>query len=140
MVVNADLAPTILDAARATAGRVQDGRSLLPLTRNPTLGTARPVLVEIAKGTGMLTTAIRTRRWLYAEHTAGARELYDMAADPQQLRSLHADPALAAVRARLARRLRVLRHCRGLVCRQPVAEPARAKRVRRRSGSRPRRN
>jgi arylsulfatase A-like enzyme len=118
MVVNADLAPTILDAARATAGRVQDGRSLLPLTRNPALGTRRPVLVEIAKGRRMLTTAIRTRGWLYARHSNGLTELYDMAADPQQLRSRHADPSLAAVRRRLARRLAALRHCAGVACRR----------------------
>jgi arylsulfatase A-like enzyme len=83
------------------------------------------VLVEVAKGTGMLTTAIRTRRWLYAEHASGATELYDMAADPQQLHSLHADPLLAGVRARLARRLSALRSCSGVTCRQTLAEPAR---------------
>lgn len=125
MVVNADLAPTILDAARATAGRVQDGRSLLPLTHDPAVSAERPVLVEIAKGAGMLTTAIRTRRWLYAEHATGASELYDMAVDPQQLRSLHADPVLAAVRRRLGTRLAALRACRGVTCRQALAEPAR---------------
>ncbi|HEX2160564.1 MAG TPA: sulfatase [Thermoleophilaceae bacterium] len=133
MVVNADLAPTILEAARATAGRVQDGRSLLPLTRDPSLGTGRPVLVEIAKGAGMKTTAIRTPRWLYAEHAGGWSELYDVVADPQQLRSLHADPTLAGVRARLASQLAVLRACAGLSCRQPFAEPAR--RARRRHGA-----
>jgi arylsulfatase A-like enzyme len=125
MVVNADLAPTILDAARATAGRAQDGRSLLPLTRDPALGANRPVLVEVAKGAGMLTTAIRTPRWMYAEHATGATELYDMATDPQQLRSLHANPALASVRATLARRLARLRDCRGPACSRPFAEPAR---------------
>jgi N-acetylglucosamine-6-sulfatase len=125
MVVNADLAPTILDVARATAGRVQDGRSLLPLTRDPTVGVNRPLLIEVAKGAGMLTAAIRTRRWLYAEHRSGATELYDTATDPHQLTSLHAAPALGAVRARLARRLATLRTCAGIACRQPLAEPAR---------------
>jgi N-acetylglucosamine-6-sulfatase len=135
MVVNADLAPTILDAARASAGRVLDGRSLLPLTRDPGLGGARPVLVEVAKGAGMLTTAIRTPRWLYAEHATGATELYDMAADPFQVNSLHAVPGLAAVRARLAGQLAALRSCAGLSCRRPFAEPARAQR-RNRAGRR----
>jgi N-acetylglucosamine-6-sulfatase len=130
MVVNADLAPTILDAARATAGRVLDGRSLLPLTRDPSLGTRRPLLIEIAKGAGLKTTAIRTHRWLYAEHANGASELYDMAADPHQLRSRHAATGLAGVRRRLAARLSALRDCAGLTCRQPFAEPARALRRR----------
>jgi N-acetylglucosamine-6-sulfatase len=129
-VVNVDRAPTILEAAGATAGRLPDGRSLLPLTRDPLVGAGRPVLVEIAKGAGMLTTAIRTSRWLYAEHATGASELYDMAADPHQLRSLHADPALADVRRRLGARLAALRACRGITCRQPVFEPAPAQRRR----------
>lgn len=140
LVVNADLAPTILDAARATAGRPQDGRSLLPLTRDPALGRSRPLLVEIAKGAGLKTTAIRTARWLYAEHAGGSSELYDMANDPQQLRSLHADPSLARTRRQLARQLAALRACSGLSCRQPFAEPARRARrkLMRKKRSRPR--
>jgi arylsulfatase A-like enzyme len=116
LVTNADLAPTILEAARATPGRPQDGRSLLPLARDPALGRDRPLLIEIAKGAGMRTTAVRTPRWLYAEHRGGGRELYDLARDPQQLVSLHRDPRLAARRALLATRLDALRRCRGAEC------------------------
>jgi len=116
LATNADLAPTIVDAARATAGRVLDGRSLLPLSRDPSLGRDRPLLIEVAKGTAMRTTAIRTPRWLYAEHLEGGRELYDLARDPMQLDSRHADPALARTRSMLARRLAALRRCRGAEC------------------------
>jgi arylsulfatase A-like enzyme len=126
-VGNVDLAPTILDIARAAAGRPQDGRSLLPLARNPRLGLHRPLLIEVAKRVGMRTTAIRTDRWLYAEHAGGARELYDLWRDPDQLNSLHRDYELAEVRAALARRLDALRHCRGAGCRalmQPADRPA----------------
>ena len=127
LVGNVDLAPTILDIARAAAGRPQDGRSLLPLARNPRLGLHRPLLIEVAKRVGMRTTAIRTDRWLYAEHAGGARELYDLWRDPDQLNSLHRDYELAEVRAALARRLDALRHCRGAGCRalmQPADRPA----------------
>jgi N-acetylglucosamine-6-sulfatase len=117
LVGNVDLAPTILDVARANAGRPQDGRSLVPLARNPRLGLGRSLLFEVARATGMRTTAIRTERWLYAEHAGGARELYDMWRDPQQLNSLHRNPWLAGVRSLLARRLAALRHCRGADCR-----------------------
>ena len=117
LVTNADLAPTILDAARATAGRVQDGRSLLPLVRDPSLGRGRPLLVEIARGAFIRTTAIRTARWLYAEHIGGASELYDLSTDPQELTSLHAAPSHAGVRASLARSLHRLQKCRGIRCR-----------------------
>ena len=35
LVINADLAPTILDAANANPGQAMDGRSLLPVARSP---------------------------------------------------------------------------------------------------------
>jgi len=119
LVGNVDLAPTILDVAGATAGRAQDGRSLLPLARNPRLGLGRSLLLEVARGARMHTTAIRTDRWLYAEHAGGARELYDLSTDPDELNSLHAVPAFAGVRAALALRLKALRGCRGPGCRRP---------------------
>jgi N-acetylglucosamine-6-sulfatase len=119
LVTNADLAPTILDVAEARAGRAQDGRSLLPLARDPRLGRGRALLIEVARGTAMRTTAIRTARWLYAEYADGATELYDLLTDPEQLNSVHAVPELADVRATLALRLRALRRCRGVRCHGP---------------------
>jgi N-acetylglucosamine-6-sulfatase len=68
----------------------------------------------------MHTTAIRTDRWLYAEHAGGARELYDLSTDPDELNSLHAIPAFAGVRAALALRLNALRRCRGARCHEPM--------------------
>ena len=110
-VLNVDLAPTIVDAANTRAGRLLDGRSLLSLVQYPTRRWGRDLLLET-----MQYTAIRTPRYLYAEHTSGERELYDLVADPHQLASRHADPALAAVRAQLAARLARLRACRGAPC------------------------
>jgi N-acetylglucosamine-6-sulfatase len=129
LVGNVDLAPTILDIAEATAGRPQDGRSLLPLARNPRLGLDRSLLFEIARATGMRTTAIRTDRWLYAEHAGDAKELYDLSTDPHQLNSLHREPALADVRVELARQLAVLRTCGGAACRGRSATHSGAGRV-----------
>jgi len=43
--------------------------------------------------------------------------LYDLVADPYELTSRHADPSLAGVKAELARRLALLRGCRGAACR-----------------------
>jgi N-acetylglucosamine-6-sulfatase len=120
LVGNVDLAATILDIAGAAAGRAQDGRSLLPLARNPRLGLDRPLLFEIARGARMRTTAIRTGRWLYAEHAGGARELYDLSTDPDELNSLHSDSGVAGVRAALALRLNALRRCRGARCHEPM--------------------
>ena len=113
LVSNADLAPTILDVSGARPGRRQDGRSLVPLANDPRAGSGRSVLIEIAQGRRMRTTAIRTSRYLYAEHRIGARELYDLLLDPYELASVHRDRSYRPVRRRLALRLDALRDCRG---------------------------
>jgi N-acetylglucosamine-6-sulfatase len=115
-VANVDLAPTILDAADAFAGRIMDGRSLLPLVANPAMSISRDLLVERGPGDGQY-VALRAANFLYVEHATGERELYDLRNDPYELQSRHADPAYAAVRDDLARRLAHLRSCNGASCR-----------------------
>jgi arylsulfatase A-like enzyme len=118
-VANVDLAPTILEAARARAGRLVDGRSLLPLARSAGLGLARDFEIQDALDEAVEDrfTAVRERDFLYAEYANGDRELYDLRRDPFELTNPAADPAYAAVRAALAARLSRLRHCRGAACR-----------------------
>jgi N-acetylglucosamine-6-sulfatase len=121
LVTNADLAPTILDAADASPGRVQDGRSLFGLLEDPDVQWGRELLIEGVSGQGVTFTALRNYRWKYVEHSTGEAELYDLERDPHELVSLHADPAHAAIRFRLAARLGKLRACAGRSCR---AKPA----------------
>jgi arylsulfatase A-like enzyme len=109
---NIDLAPTILDFTGAAPLRTMDGRSLLPLARRPGVAADRDILLE-----NQSSEAVRTQRYMYAEHPGGETELYDLRTDPYQLRSRHGDPALATVRARLAQRLAELRNCAGANCR-----------------------
>jgi len=129
---NADLAPTVLDAAGATAGRPLDGRSLLPFARNPALRTGRPILHEglvdsdidsdtVRRGRSVgRFYAIRTDRFLYVQWRGGARELYDLARDPKELHSRHGDRRYRRVRDKLSREVQQLRHCRGPDCLRPV--------------------
>ena len=112
-VSNIDLAPTIVAATGAQAGRVMDGRSLLPFATDPFFYSGRDLLLETPTY-----SAIRTPNWLYAEHTTGERELYNLARDPYELSSLHLDPSFDRMKADLARRLTRLRGCAGAVCRQ----------------------
>jgi N-acetylglucosamine-6-sulfatase len=49
LVSNVDIVPTILDATGATPGVTQDGRSMLPFARNPTLRSTRPLLLETGR-------------------------------------------------------------------------------------------
>jgi N-acetylglucosamine-6-sulfatase len=118
LVTNADLAPTILEAAGATPRRVQDGRSLSALLRDRGLEWGRELLFEGPTGFDAVAfSALRNERYLYAEHDNGERELYDLARDPHQLESMADDPAHAALQARLAERLAALQVCAGASCR-----------------------
>ncbi|HEX7254548.1 MAG TPA: sulfatase [Gaiellaceae bacterium] len=112
LVANVDLAATILDAAKVRPGRRLDGRSLLPFARDPLLRSGRDILLET---TGY--SAIRTPRYVFVQHANGEQELYDLARDPHQLQSLHADPRLAALKTELGARLLRLRTCAGDACR-----------------------
>jgi arylsulfatase A-like enzyme len=114
LVINADLAPTIVDVANANPGLVMDGRSLIPVAQQPGIEQGRELLIE-----ERLFKAIRTERYLYAEHDTGERELYDLNDDPFELRSRHDSPSYASVQAQLAARLRQLETCGGSSCRTP---------------------
>jgi arylsulfatase A-like enzyme len=118
LVSNQDLAPTILDATGAQAGLVQDGLSLMPLMRHGKAGPGRDLLIEgyYPFGPKVRFAGIRTRRWFYGEYSNGDRELYDLAADPDETTSHAGDAAYAPVEADLARRLAKLRKCRGAGC------------------------
>jgi N-acetylglucosamine-6-sulfatase len=131
LVTNADLASTILDAAGARAGRVQDGRSLFGLLRDPGREWGRDLLIEGGDGSSSHFDAIRTYRYVFVQYVNGEQELYDLKRDPFQLQSLHADPAYAVIKAGLAFRLAALSICVGRGCR---ARPDARLRVRAKRG------
>jgi arylsulfatase A-like enzyme len=146
LVANTDLTATILELAGATpctaAGncRTLDGRSLIPLLRGAPEGwpTGRGILIQTGtnrtcgqlpepRGLNNFYDAIRTPGHLYVEldrvnKETGAcdrpeRELYDLAADPFQLRNRAVDPALVPpdpLQTDLAQRLTQLRACAGV--------------------------
>jgi N-acetylglucosamine-6-sulfatase len=118
LVTNADLAPTILEAAGAQPfGRSPDGRSLFPLLRDRGLEWGRELLVEGAPGIlAVAYAALRNERFVYAEHDNGERELYDLRSDPDQLDNVVGDRRFASVEARLAERLAALQTCAGRGC------------------------
>jgi len=117
LVTNADLAPTILDAAHARAGLDMDGRSLLPLARNPHKTYKRDLLITVGREFNDLeVSAVRSSRYLYAEYADGEQELYDLRVDPLELTNRARDPRYAAVRASLHTGLDRLRDCRGEDC------------------------
>lgn len=117
---NIDLASTIVKAARATPGLVQDGVSLVDVANAPQAYAGRAIL--LANGpTGPVEHpqyhAIRTGRYKYVEYVTGERELYDLQVDPFEQRSVHRVRRYRDIRAQLATRLRSLRTCAGATCR-----------------------
>jgi N-acetylglucosamine-6-sulfatase len=120
LVWNGDLAPTIVEAAGASAGLPADGMSLLPFARDPNARSDRDVLLEGppqgADGAPRF-TGLRTTSELYVEHGGGEVELYDLRRDPYQLDNLAGTPAVAELQRRLAGRLAALRSCSGADCR-----------------------
>jgi len=120
LTMNVDDAETILNAAGATPGRVEDGVSLLPFWRDGGKEIGRDLLIDNTPGAGHF-DAIRSRNFLYSEYQNGDRELYDLAKDPYELQSQHANPAYDRIKAALAGRLHNLVTCTGATCRaRPV--------------------
>jgi arylsulfatase A-like enzyme len=106
-VANIDLAPTIAALARTRAPGA-NGKSLVPFLRaDPVSSWRAQLLVEGASALLPSYCALRRDELSLVVWATGEQELYDLAADPYQLQSLHADPAwaptLAALRSRLAR-------------------------------------
>lgn len=126
-VYNHDLAPTILDAAGAEAGRTQDGVSLLPRMHGEEL-PARALLLEALApalpfeiGNPIFDHqvpfyGVRTERWKYINWSFGAEELYDLRRDPYELDNLAAEPQHSGVKTRLAALAQRLRSCSGRGC------------------------
>jgi N-acetylglucosamine-6-sulfatase len=125
---NVDLAPTFAKLGRAKAPGFVDGRSLEPALRGKSGNGGRDgVLVEhFAPGGGQRRgrrggapptyAAVRTDRYTYVDYDTGERQLYDLRADPDQLRNIvsTADPKLVQG---LADRVAALRTCKGADCR-----------------------
>ena len=122
LALNTDYLPTFTDLAGAQTPGYADGRSLRPVLEGTVGGWRSAVLLE-ARRTPEADSApayrgVRTNSMKYLEYADGSRELYDLRADPYELRDRHTDPAYDEVEARLASRLTSLRNCSADSCRQ----------------------
>ena len=115
LVQNLDYAPTLLEAAGVAIPEDMQGRSLLPLLRGEAPADWRdaiyyhyyayPSVHQVARHYGIRT---RTHKLMHF-YQFGEWELYDLDADPDELRNLYGDPAHTDVMASLAVRLGELR-------------------------------
>jgi N-acetylglucosamine-6-sulfatase len=110
LVGNVDLAPTIAELA-GLARTGFDGESLVPLLTGRRSSLDRPVLLRHVKYRDKPPTfwGIRTERWKYVIQANGERELYDLRADPNELRSLAGRKRHRTIEADLRSRIRSLR-------------------------------
>jgi arylsulfatase A-like enzyme len=96
-----DLYPTLAELCGLAPRDDLDGESLVPLLRDPGAARARPAVMTAGRGNH----AVRSERYRYIRYADGAEELYDHRFDPEELRNLAADPALAEAKRELARAL-----------------------------------
>lgn len=105
-----DCAPTILEAAGLPpriGGRNLPGASLFAVANGAT--PERPVLSEYhATASTAGAFMLRFGRWKYCHYVGSRPQLFDLEADPEELRDLGADPRHAEIRADGERRLRAV--------------------------------
>ncbi len=112
-VLNADIAPTLLDIAGVPIPAAMQGRSIAPLLRGEPVEWRDEVFYEYFADFPYQvppSQAVRTDRWLYVEYDRGLPpELYDTVADPQQQINLAEQREFAEMRQALSQRLADLR-------------------------------
>lgn len=95
MVLNVDIAPTILDLAGLKPPAQMQGQSLLPLLRGKRPKWRAEFFYEhpFEHKTIAKSVALRTRRYKYARYTDyDYEELYDLKTDPEEINNLAKDP------------------------------------------------
>ncbi len=128
LVGNVDLAPTIGLIAGARPTVEVDGHPVLTLARNPERSTDRALLLESlvrdrSAYYGYRYAAIRSGHFLYVAYENGDEELYNLARDPDELRSVAGEPRYADKQRALEAALDQLRDCRAKGC-EVTVEPA----------------
>jgi arylsulfatase A-like enzyme len=93
-----DLYPTLTELCGLAPKKELEGRSLVPLLKDPAASWDRPVVTTH----GRLNHAVRNERWRYIRYHDGSEELYDHQSDPQEWTNLAAKPELSSVKAELA--------------------------------------
>ena len=129
LAVSIDIAPTVLEVARATIGPHIQGASFLPLLRGESTDWRSSLLIEYISHEypmpwllDMEYRAVRTDRYKYIHwsHHEGMDELYDLETDPFEMRNLIDDPTMGEVAEDLRAELgRLVLMAMGLTERKP---------------------
>jgi len=93
-----DIYPTLIDLCGLKKKPELEGKSLLPLLKNPNGDWDRPALTTHGRNNHSL----RTERWRYTRYSDGTEELYDHDSDPHEWTNLASDPSHGATKKKLA--------------------------------------
>lgn len=113
--LNVDIAPTVLELAGVRAPGNLHGRSLVPLLGGKSAKWRNAFLMEYfaEKNYPRVPTwqGVRTERWKYTQYLdlQGMDELYDIQADPYEMKNRIGDPAAAAALKQMKAELERLR-------------------------------
>ncbi len=113
MILNIDLAPTLLDIAGAPIPANMQGKSFRALLEGRRTTWRDEFFYQYFAEKPYPETpsmvAVRTNGWKYVEYPADIPELYDLANDPTELTNLAADPRCADRLANMKKRLERLK-------------------------------
>lgn len=108
---NIDFAPTILQLAGLDVPERVDGRSLIPLVKDPSGRVRESMLIvqnwgwvdnDHNRGLAVATEDWKYIHWCYAdEHAPPAEELFDLRSDPRETANVASDPANSRVLERM---------------------------------------
>ena len=94
-----DIYPTLIDVCGLPKRQGLEGKSLLPLLKNPSAPWDRPAVTTYLRGNH----SVRSERWRYIRYKDGAEELYDRSVDEMEWTNLASRPEMADVKKDLAR-------------------------------------
>jgi len=94
-----DMYPTLTEMFGLPRREGLEGRSLMPLLKNPSASWDHPVITTYLRGNH----AVRDAHWRYIRYHDGTEELYDRDKDPNEWTNIAAQPSAQKVRQRLAR-------------------------------------
>ena len=93
-----DLFPTLIDLAGLPPKSDLDGRSLVPLLRDPQRDWPYAAITTY----DVEEFSVRTDDWHYIRYIDGSEELYDHRVDPEEWRNLAADEQYESIKAEMA--------------------------------------
>lgn len=96
-----DLYPTICELTGVEIPEHVEGKSLVPLLKNPETGWNHPAITMIRPGD----VSVRSEKWHYIRYNGGEEELYDMDKDKMEWNDLADNPEYDSVKAELAKHI-----------------------------------